>query len=84
MNNGSPYYGGAIYIYEAGPFLNIVDSEFIENSAQISGSAIYFSPSFFDVYSVLVRKSLLMENVITGYDPSSSKGGALAIDCMTI
>lgn len=81
VNNGSPYYGGAIYIYVAGPFLNIVDSEFIENSAQISGSAIYFSPSFFGVYSVLVRKSLLLENVITGYDPSSSEGGALAIDC---
>ena len=83
VNNGSPYYSGAIYLDEAGPFLNIVGSEFIENSAQISWAAIYFSPpSFFGVYLDLVRKSLLMENVITGYDPSSSKGGALGIGCL--
>ena len=82
VNNSSPDCGGAIFLGETGPFLNILGSKFIENSAQSSGSAIYvFHYSSLEVCSILVKKSLFMGNVITGDDPTGC-GGALAIECL--
>lgn len=84
FNNSSPSFGGAIFFYEVGQFLNVIDSEFVKNSAESCGSAIcslylsLTSPS--EVYSVLVRKTLFMGNVIRVHDPSFY-GGALAVDC---
>lgn len=70
VNNSSPDCGGAIFLGETGPFLNILGSKFIENSAQSSGSAIYvFHYSSLEVCSILVKKSLFMGNVISGDDP---------------
>lgn len=82
VNNSSPDCGGAIFLGETGPFLNILGSKFIENSAQSSGSAIYvFHYSSLEVCSILVKKSLFMGNVISG-DDRTGYGGALAIECL--